>query len=282
LLEFVNDVGTAAAYLSQAELVLPAEHPWIAQAQSVRNSISEQLTTDRTAQKASEYKQQITKLKKDYFTAYVALHTKARLGVSEEKSKAKLQKDNRLVALRALASIAGMHTSQLTNFEEKLNGLKSCATLLDADLQASPYCPHCGFNPRNEQKELIPAANILRELDDELENLLNAWQQTLLDNLSDPILAEDLKLLSASARNLIQAFLKAKKLPDPVTPEFVAAVQEALSGLEGITLTGAEIRIALLSGGSPVKAEELRKRFDSFVAERCKGKDPNKLRFVVD
>ena len=282
LLEFVSEVGTTAAYLSQAELVLPTDHPWIAQAQAAKNSISEQLSIDRALKKASEYKQQLVKLKKDYFAAYVALHTKARLGVSEERSKGQLQKDSRLVAMRALASISGMHTSQLTGFEEKLNSLKSCAALIDAELQAAPCCPHCGFNPRNEQTELIPAASVLRSLDDELDGLLNSWQQTLLDNLGDPTIAEDLKLVSSAARSLIQAFLKSKQLPDPVTQEFVAAVQEALSGLEGITLTGAEIRSALLQGGSPAKPDDLRKRFDNFIADRCKGKDSNKLRFVVD
>ena len=282
LLEFVSDVGATAAYLSQAELVLPTDHPWLAQAQTVKNSIGEQLSVDRNLKKAPDYKQQLVKLKKDYLTAYIALHTKARLGVSEEKSKTQLSKDTRLVAMRALASISCMHTSQLTGFEDKLNGLKSCASLIDADLQTAPCCPHCGFNPRNEQAELIPAASVLRNLDDELEKLLNGWQQTLLDNLGDPTIAEDLKLVSSSARSLIQSFLKSKKLPDPVAPEFVAAVQEALSGLEGVSLTSADIRTALLNGGSPAKPDDLRKRFDNFIADRCKGKDSNKLRFVVD
>lgn len=71
-------------------------------------------------------------------------------------------------------------------------------------------------------------------------------------------------------------------LPDPVTPEFVAAIQEALSGLEKINVSSADIRQALLQGGSPATPEDLRKRFESFLSDRCKGKDTTKLRFVVD
>jgi hypothetical protein len=67
-----------------------------------------------------------------------------------------------------------------------------------------------------------------------------------------------------------------------VTPEFVAAVQEALSGLEKINVSSADIRQALLQGGSPATPEDLRKRFESFLNDRCKGKDTTKLRFVVE
>lgn len=67
-----------------------------------------------------------------------------------------------------------------------------------------------------------------------------------------------------------------------MTPEFVAAVQEALSGLEKINVSSADIRQALLQGGSPATPEDLRKRFESFLNDRCKGKDTTKLRFVVE
>ena len=63
---------------------------------------------------------------------------------------------------------------------------------------------------------------------------------------------------------------------------FVGAVAEALSGLEPVTVTGEDINQALLAGGSPATPEELRKRFETFINDRCKGKDAGKLRFVVE
>lgn len=41
-------------------------------------------------------------------------------------------------------------------------------------------------------------------------------------------------------------------------------------------------RQALLSGGSPATPDDLRKRFEVFLNERCKGRDASKLRFVVE
>jgi hypothetical protein len=58
-----------------------------------------------------------------------------------------------------------------------------------------------------------------------------------------------------------------------LTNDFTQAVQEALSGLEKITVTTGELRQALLQGGSPATPEELRQRFDALISEHGKGKD---------
>jgi hypothetical protein len=282
MLELVAELGTTASYLSQAEMVLSADHAWVRQAQEARKQILDKLAADRTAQHAAEYRQTLAKLKKDYITAYVGLHSKARLGVTEEKTKSALRKDPRLIAMRALAGISLMPTSQLTSFEEKLDKLKSCASLVESELSASPVCPHCGFRPANEQVDMLPAANVLKQLDEELDRLIDGWTQTLLDNLDDPIIQENFDLLKPAASSLVDGFISSKSLPDPVTPEFVAAIQEALSGLEKINVSSADIRQALLQGGSPATPEDLRKRFETFLNDRCKGKDTTKLRFVVE
>ncbi|WP_419639726.1 DUF6079 family protein [Thiolapillus sp.] len=282
LRDLVAELGATAAYLSQAEMVLTTDHPWVQQAQTARKEILDQLAADRSVQHAAEYRQRLATLKKDYITAYVAQHSKARLGVAEDKTKSALRKDTRITTLRALAGISLMPTGQLTGFDDKLDKLKSCASLVESELVASPVCPHCSFRPANEQGDLLPAANVLKGLDDELDRMLADWQQTLLENLEDPIIQANFELLKDAQRGLIQGFLKSKNLPDPVTPEFVASIQEALSGLEKIVVTSDDIKEALLTGGSPATPEDLRKRFESFLNERCNGKDTSKLRFVVE
>jgi hypothetical protein len=282
MLELVAELGTTASYLSQAEMVLLPDDAWVKKAQETRKQVLDKLAQDRTAQHAAKYRQTLAQLKKSYVTAYIGQHSKARLGVAEDKNKSALRKDSRLVGMRALAGISLMPTSQLTGFDDKLDKLKSCAALVESELAASPVCPHCNFRPASEQGDMLPAANILKQLDDELDRLLAGWQQTLLDNLDDPIIQANFDLLKPSARGLISSFVKSKTLPDPVPPDFVAAVQEALSGLEKISVSGQDIKNALLQGGSPATPEDLRKRFETFLNDRCKGKDTTKLRFVVE
>jgi len=282
LLELVVELGSTASYLSQAEMVLPAEHPWVKQAEAARKVLQEKLSQDRTAEHAAEYRQTLNQLKKDYITAYIASHSKARLGVAEDKTRNALRKDDRLLSLRVLAGVSLMPTSQLTTFEESLNGLKSCSALDEPTLITTPACPHCAFRPSAEQLDMFPAASRLHKLDTDLDQLLDNWQHTLLENLEDPFTQDSLGLLPPASRKLIDAFLTSRQLPEPMTQAFANAVQEALSGLEKIAVKGDEIKQALLQGGSPATPEDLRKRFDTFMNERCKGKDASKLRFVVE
>ena len=282
MLDLVAELGGTAAYLSQAEMVLLPDHPWVKQAQAIRKQILEKLEQDRSAQHATDYRQTLAKLKKDYITAYISQHSKARLGVSEEKTKSALRKDSRLGAMRALTGISLMPTSQLTNFDAKLDKLKSCTALVESELAASSFCPHCTYRPANEQAEMLPAVSVLKQMDEELDRLLASWQQTLLDNLDDPIIQANFDLLRPAPRALIVGFVQSKALPDPVPPDFVAAVQEALSDLEKIGVSSEDIKTALLQGGSPASPDDLRKRFETFLNDRCKGKDTSKLRFVVE
>jgi hypothetical protein len=286
LLELVGELGGTTSYLSQAEMVLQSGHDWVKQAEAARKALFDKLGDDRMAERTAvilgEGRQMLAQLKKDYIAAYIASHSKARLGVSEEKTRNALRRDDRLLSLRVLAGVSLMPTSQITAFEDALDGLESCSALDEPTLFTAPVCPHCQFRPSAEQLELLPAANRLNKLDDDLDRLQANWQQILLENLEDPFTQDSLGLLPPAAKKLIDAFLTARKLPEPVTADFASAVQEALSGLEKITIKTDELRQALLQGGSPATPEELKKRFDAFISERGKGKDATKLRFVIE
>ena len=286
LLELVVELGSTASYLSQGEMVLPAEHPWVKQAETARKAICEQISQDRTTEHAAlilgNGRQMLNQLKKGYISAYIASHSKARLGVDEDKTRNALRRDDRLLALRLLASVSLLPTSQLTAFEESLNGLKSCFSLDEPTLMAAAVCPHCQFRPSAEPLELIPAANRLHKLDNDLDQLLTNWQQILLECLEDPYTQESLGLMPPASRKLIDAFLASRQLPAPMTSEFANAVQKALSGLEKIEVKGDEIKQALLQGGLPATPDDLRMRFDVLMNNLCKGKDSIKLRIIIE
>ena len=282
MLELVAELGSTASYLSQAEMVLSPDHDWVTQAQDTRKQILHKLASDRIARHAREYRQSLRKLKNDYIFAYAEQHSRGRLGVAEARTKSALQKDPRIKAMRALAGICLLPTSQLTSFEEKLDKLKTCISLLDSELAATPVCPHCDFRPANTQGAMFPVTNVLKQLDDELDRLLENWVQTLVENLGDPIIQSNLDLLKDSSRTIVGGFAHTKTLPETISPEFIAAVQEALSDLEKITVTSEDIKQALLKAGSPATPQDLRKRFETFLNDRCKGKDTTKVRFVVE
>ena len=185
-------------------------------------------------------------LKQQYVRAYLDLHTRARLGVNDDARKRRLLNDERLKKIGALATIDLMPRRQLTDFQDRLAEVRSCFELTEQDFVAAPECPHCGFRPATES---IPAraGDVLSNLDDELDTMLCDWTQTLLNNLDDPIVREQLTLLDSHQRTLVSAFIESQTLPDDLDHGFVHGVPHpALRSCQGGHPRGGSSRCAPL------------------------------------
>ena len=284
LQELVTDLSTTAAYLSTAEAVLPSEATWITAMNAARNEVLGEIGDGgkRTAASFREQTQRkLTDLKRGYIETYLAMHTRARLGVNEDRRKATLLHDERLRALEKLSRIDLMSRQHLSDFEDRLAALTSCFSLTEHDLDLSPICPQCGFKPATEQSG-ASAATILKALDEELDTLVANWTQTLLANLEDPATKGALDLLKLEPRKLVDGFIKKRMLPAEPEDDFVLALQEALLGLTKVVIRAEDLRAALLAGGSPATPAELKKRFEEYVDRLTTGKEPGKVRLVVE
>jgi len=80
----------------------------------------------------------------------------------------------------------------------------------------------------------------------------------------------------------IQNFLKDRVLPDALSDEFVQAIREALSDLKKITIKVPDLKDALLAGGSPFNPSEMKSRLDTYLGQLTAGKDPSKVRIVLE
>lgn len=286
LQELVSDLGPIASYLSEAMVAMPEDHKWVEQAKETKDRVLEQVNAiahqkPGTQNQKTQIRQELMDLKKTYVQTYLTLHTRARLGRNEDERKEKLIGDERFKALRALASISLMPVSQFRKLEERLGGLKSCFGLTEQELDAAPICPHCNFRPSAEQVSAT-ASVILEQLDEKLDALLDSWTKTLLSNLEDPTVRDNLELLKPEQRKLVDTFLKERVLPDKLSDGFIKALQEALSGLVRVAVKSEDLRAALLRGGSPVTPEEMKQRFEQYLDELTKGHEPGKVRIVLE
>jgi len=300
----VADLGSTASYLSTAEAVLPTGHEWIDKMKAARDEVLAQIG-DPAKRSAAAFRQQTQRklgdLKKAYLLAYLSMHAKARLGVNEDKRKAQLMGDERLKILQKLSTIDLMPRQHLSDFQNRLAGLRSCFALTEQELEASPVCPHCGFRPAAEavtdhgsgvtgqgsrletrDSGLINAAAVLQQLDEQLDKMLAEWTAALISNLEDPTTKGNLSLLKPEPRKLVDGFIKKRALPDDLNQDFIHALQEVLSGLIKVSVKIADLRDALLSGGSPATPAEMRKRFEEYLDGLTKGKEPGKVRIVLE
>ncbi|BCW97487.1 MAG: hypothetical protein KatS3mg024_0314 [Armatimonadota bacterium] len=293
LQELVSDLVPVASYLSTAEAVLPTDHEWVERMRKVRTEVLTAVSSygsrvlgqkdagHATGDPRAEIRGKLTTLKKSYVQAYLDLHTRARLGVNEDKRKQAMLADKRLKTLRSLSAIDLMPLRLLTHFENRLADLKSCFVLTEQDLEASAVCPHCHFRPGTEAPA-ADAAKVLEHLDTELDKLLDEWTQTLLANLEDPTTLGNLELLKPEKRSLVHTFVKEQKLPAEIDQEFIHALNEVLSGLVKVEVKTEDLRAALVTGGSPLTPEEMKKRFEEYLHKLTKGHDPRKVRILVD
>ncbi len=282
--ELVADLGATASYLSTAEAVLPTGHEWIDKMKTVQDEILAQIS-EPAKRGGGAFRQQTQRklgdLKKNYLLVYLSMHAKARLGVNEDKRKAQLLDDERLKDLQKLSTIDLMPRQHLSDFQNRLAGLKSCLSLTEKEMEASPVCLHCNFKPSAEQPG-APVATILDAMDDELDRLVENWTQTLLANLEDPTTKGNLGLLKAEPRKLVDGFIKRRTLPDDLDHDFIHALQEVLSGLTKVSVKIGKLRDALQEGGSPATITEMKKRFEEYLDGLTKGKEPGKVRIVLE
>jgi len=148
-------------------------------------------------------------------------------------------------------------------------------------LKRTPVCPHCHYRP-TEEKVKIPAEVMLRQLEDDLERLYEDWTHTLAGNLEDPTVKENIYLLKPEQQKVLEQVIKEQQLPYVVDASFVKTVQEVLSGMEKVLVTAGDIKKALSEGGTPCTISEFQKRFEDYLRSLTRGKDPKKVRIVLE
>ena len=128
-----------------------------------------------------------------------------------------------------------------------------------------------------------PLVNVNLELSRRMLELMERQRAlTLLTNLEDPTTKGNLDLLKPEPKKLVNGFIKKRELPDDLGQDFIHALSEVLSGLQKVPVKIADLRTALLSGGSPVTPAEMKKRFEEYLDELTKGKEPGKVRIVLE
>ena len=105
--------------------------------------------------------------------------------MNDDKRKVALLNDPRLQTLLQLAGIDLMPRQQLTEFQNRLAGLKSCVGLTEQSLDATPVCPHCSYRPSNETSAAT-GSQMIAQMDSQIDTMVSAWTTTILTNIEDP------------------------------------------------------------------------------------------------
>jgi len=285
LTELIRTMTPLTSYLGKGEALLEADHPWREQVREKRSELMVRIASPEHRADPSFQRsigQTLAELKAQYQDAYLASHRKARLGAGDDVRKARILKDARVALLRKLSGIEMMPVQHFRDLETRLVGLNTCFSVTPQDLDADPICPHCQFRPADESVT-VGADQVLAEIDDQLDHMVVEWTKTLRENLKAPTIADNIELVSDDeARLAIQEFANTGELPSNLTPAFLKALQEVLSGLQKVVISLKSVGEAMAKGGVPCTVTDLRERFESYLSEVTRGKDASKVRIVVE
>jgi hypothetical protein len=194
-----------------------------------------------------------------------------------DKRKQRLLQSSDWGSLSKLASITLLQGGQFVSMQSDLAGINTLMEIDDSKLRDSVKIG--AFVPCPVVDSSAEAR--LEGIEHRVRGLLSTWQATLVDNVADPELDEQIKLLSASEQKLIAEFRDVRKLPDPLTDAFVAAVDKVFRRFEVRMVSRSELIDKLFPAAAAASPDEIRERFDDFINKLSAGSSAEKIRIVL-
>ncbi len=237
------------------------------------------LESDYDADKTDELVTELSELKAAYVDLYMQQHAAYRLNHAGAQRKGKIQEGATIKALHALRNIRDiLPINQLNDTLSQMNAVKVCYECTTPELNQQPDCPHCHFNPADNESK--PVAGSLDFIEDRLDSLLNDWTQQLLSALDDPMLEDQRALLGKAQQQIIERFTSTRHLPSPIDQQFIDSVNAMLSGMESVELSVAGLLNAMASW-SPCAPAEFKARMAQWIDSLTTGHDKDKVRIVI-
>ena len=280
LLDFKTGCSDIVSYIANIEFIDLGEvfkgevEAAKADFRAIRDSIMDGAAGDAAAQKVDV---RLSKLKTKYIDIYFEAHKKKRLDITDAQRRGKIQEGRALASLRKLRFIEILSAAKLTDIETDMSGLKVCYELTPEELKSSHICPHCRYHLDDKVK------NVYGQLDNieiRIEDLMAEWTKTLLDTISDPIVASQKSFLSTEQQSAIDEFINTGALPKRVDDFFVKAINALLKGFEPVVIDTDDF-MAKLEQMPPMDEASFKAKITEMIGAYTKGKDASKLRIVV-
>ena len=123
-------------------------------------------------------------------------------------------------------------------------------------------------------------AGQLDNIEKRIDDLVEEWTKTLLDTITDPLVASQKEYLAADQKKVINDFEKKKQLPQKVDDFFVTAIKTLLQGFEPVVIDTDELLVKL-EELPPLDETAFANKMKEILTGYTKGKDASKIRIVV-
>ena len=244
--------------------------------EEITNAINELASilscTDKA--KINAYKSNLTKLKEHYADWYLKLYLKYRISDSDTTQKYALLDSNEKLICEVLKEADFLSTGQYYQWLNKINKLQPADTNVNRALILT--APYQDFNPNDFQDGV---SSTVKQLKQELADLLKHWEETLKETLEDPMVIKKMPLLDNSLIVLLEEFKTNKiKLSKDNVSSIRNAIMDLQKGLEKLELSIEGMKTTF---NKPLTPDEAVEAFKAYIDIVSKGKERDKIRIIL-
>ncbi|MBA1336325.1 MAG: hypothetical protein HPY66_2760 [Firmicutes bacterium] len=274
-----SKIEANTTYLSGAEIVLK-DQAWVEKVNALKLKLETALKNLDTIDEdfIRVFNSELSGLKDEYRNVYMELHKKHRLDLNGDNAKKKVMQSKEFNNLKKLTAIDDiLPVVKLNGIQEKISRLRTCYNLTQQDMEGKFMCPHCQFNPSENNQ---PVHGVLDGIEDDIDRIYKEWTEIIVTSVEDPMVKENIAFLKSEQQNVINKLLETRRLPDAIDGNFISGVNTLMKGLEKVEVLVEDMKKAI-SGDGPVTVEDIRTRFEKYVRELTKGKDESKVRIIL-
>ncbi len=237
------------------------------------NHLATVLTDDNKSKKEA-YKLKLSRLKEQYADWYLKLYLEHRISESDNTKKTALLDSDKKAICDILKDADFLSSGQYQHWISKVNKLQPADSNVNKTLIL--VTPYQDFNPIEYSGT---DSFTIKDLKQELDELLKQWEETLLDMLDDPMAKKNMSLMSDAENLLLDKFKTGKiKLAKDNALPIRNAIMKLHKGLEKVELT---IEALKATFNKPLTPDDAIDAFKKYIDNVASGKERNKIRIIL-
>lgn len=272
LLNQINDLNQEVSYLQQAKQYILDEN-FKSEVTDKLNQLAQVIQdNDKTA--LIQYKQELSLLKDKYASWYLQEYLKCRISQSEHTEKIALLDSEDHAVVQILKEADYISSSQYHHWMDKMSKLQVADSSVNKE--AVLNVPFHEFNPHEYTNFKETSVKLLKQ---ELTDILEQWNQSLLEILEDPMVKKKFSLLTDTEQDILNKFKSGEVL---LTKANALSIRNAISnlhkGLEKVEIGYDELKSSFTK---PLTPDEAIEKFKVYVDSLAKGKERDKIRIII-
>nr|WP_314545276.1 DUF6079 family protein [uncultured Empedobacter sp.] len=272
LLNQITDLDQEVSYLQQAKQYITEE--------SLKNEVNEhlnklpQIVQENDKATLVQYKQELSTLKEKYANWYLEQYLKCRISQREHTDKMAILDSDEHAIVQILKEADYISSSPYFKWMEQINKLQVADSKVNKE--AVLNVPFHDFNPH---EYINVKETSVKRLKQELSNILEQWNQSLLEILEDPMVKKKISLLDETEQNILNQFKSgAVQLSKSNALSIRNAITNLHKGLEKVEIGYDELKSSFTK---PLTPDEAIEKFKAYVDGLAKGKERDKIRIIM-